>query len=87
MAINVSALTTYIFDTGYTNYIVNNSRIFVRRELLPEPILIRGFSGGRSTTYIRIIKIPYQSDQGVTNLIIYNVLFIPNNTFNLISPR
>ena len=87
LATNVSTLITYIFNTGYMNYIVNNSRIFVRRELLPEPILIRGFSGGRSITYIGIVKIPYQSDQSVINLIIYNVLFVPNNIFNLISPR
>ena len=86
LATNLSSATTYIFDTGCTNHIVGDSRVFTRRELLPEPIHIGGFSGGRSATHIGSISLPCQGDHGIVNLKIHDVYFVPGNTYNLISP-
>ena len=84
--ISFSFTIIYIFNTGYINYIIGNSRIFIYRELLPELIYINSFSGGKSITYIRLISLLYQRDYGIVNFKIYDIYFVFNNIYNLINP-
>ena len=56
---NPSSTIIYIFNTGYINYIIGNSRIFTHKELLLKLIYINGFSKGKSAIYIGLINLLY----------------------------